>query len=99
MRTLQLQFPDTALPTLETVLKESKEVRVFRRVAWRSSMKFKQGVLLRRALSQKGRDTVGFLTLGDLFSDNVCLSETQRGHYSGSYFATLMCMYYGGGAV
>ena len=53
MRTLQLQFPDTALPTLETVLKESKEVRVFRRVAWRSSMKFKQGVLLRRALSQK----------------------------------------------
>ena len=31
MRTLQLQFPDTALPTLETVLKETKEVRVFRR--------------------------------------------------------------------
>jgi len=31
MRTLKLQFPDTALPTLETVLKETKEVRVFRR--------------------------------------------------------------------
>jgi putative transposase len=31
MRTLQLQFPATALPTLETVLKETKEVRVFRR--------------------------------------------------------------------
>ena len=31
MRTLQLQCPETALPTLETVLKETKEVRVFRR--------------------------------------------------------------------
>src|SRR6266850_1191550 len=31
MRTLQLQFPDTALPTLETVLKQTKKVRVFRR--------------------------------------------------------------------
>src|SRR3989454_1575167 len=31
MRTLTLHFPDTALPTLETVLKETKEVRVFRR--------------------------------------------------------------------
>jgi transposase len=31
MRTLKLQFPATALPTLETVLKETKEVRVFRR--------------------------------------------------------------------
>src|SRR5436309_6814090 len=31
MRTLQLQFPDTALPTLETVLKQTKEARVFRR--------------------------------------------------------------------
>ena len=31
MRILTLQFPDTALPTLETVLKETKEVRVFRR--------------------------------------------------------------------
>jgi transposase len=31
MRTLKLQFPGTALPTLETVLKETKEVRVFRR--------------------------------------------------------------------
>jgi transposase len=31
MRTLKLQFPETALPTLETVLKETKEVRVFRR--------------------------------------------------------------------
>jgi transposase len=31
MRTLKLHFPDTALPTLETVLKETKEVRVFRR--------------------------------------------------------------------
>jgi transposase len=31
MRTLTLHFADTALPTLETVLKEAKEVRVFRR--------------------------------------------------------------------
>src|SRR2546427_9175937 len=31
MRTLQLQFPDTALPTLETVLKQTKEAGVFRR--------------------------------------------------------------------
>jgi len=31
MRTLQLQFPDTALPTLETVLKQTTEARVFRR--------------------------------------------------------------------
>src|SRR5437870_4042903 len=31
MRTLTLHFSDTALPTLETVLKETKEVRVFRR--------------------------------------------------------------------
>src|SRR5437867_507453 len=31
MRTLQLQFPDTALPTLETVLKQPKQARVFRR--------------------------------------------------------------------
>jgi len=31
MRTLTLHFADTALPTLETVLKETKEVRVFRR--------------------------------------------------------------------
>jgi transposase len=31
MRTLQRQFPDTALPTFETVLKETKAVRVFHR--------------------------------------------------------------------
>jgi transposase len=31
MRTLQLHFADDALPTLETVLKQTKEVRVFRR--------------------------------------------------------------------
>jgi len=31
MRTLTLHFADTALPTLEAVLKETKEVRVFRR--------------------------------------------------------------------
>src|SRR6266702_435705 len=31
MRTLKLQFPDTALPTLETMLKQTKEARVFRR--------------------------------------------------------------------
>ena len=31
MRTLTLHFPNTALPTLETMLKETKEVRVFRR--------------------------------------------------------------------
>jgi transposase len=31
MRTLTLHFADTALPTLETVLKETKEGRVFRR--------------------------------------------------------------------
>ena len=31
MRTLTLHFADTALPMLETVLKETKEVRVFRR--------------------------------------------------------------------
>jgi transposase len=31
MRTLQLHFPDEALPTLDTVLKQTKEARVFRR--------------------------------------------------------------------
>ncbi len=31
MRTLQLHFPDNALPTLETVVKQTKDVRVFRR--------------------------------------------------------------------
>ena len=31
MRTLQLHFPEDALPTLETVLKQTKEARVFRR--------------------------------------------------------------------
>jgi len=31
MRTLKLHFPDTALPTLDTFLKQTKEVRVFRR--------------------------------------------------------------------
>src|SRR6266852_8932567 len=31
MRTLQLQLPDTALPTLDTFLKQTKEARVFRR--------------------------------------------------------------------
>jgi transposase len=31
MRTLTLHFPDDALPTLETFLKQTKEVRVFRR--------------------------------------------------------------------
>src|SRR5438309_814951 len=31
MRTLQLHFPDDALPTLDTVLKQTKEARVFRR--------------------------------------------------------------------
>jgi transposase len=31
MRTLQLHFPDNALPTLDTVLKQTKEARVFRR--------------------------------------------------------------------
>ena len=30
-RTLQLHFPDEALPTLETFLKQTKEARVFRR--------------------------------------------------------------------
>src|SRR6266576_3909715 len=31
MRTLQLHFHDDALPTLDTVLKQTKEARVFRR--------------------------------------------------------------------
>jgi transposase len=32
MRTLKLHFPDDALPTLDTFLKQTKEARVFRRV-------------------------------------------------------------------
>jgi transposase len=31
MRTLQLHFPDDALPTLDTFLKKTKEARLFRR--------------------------------------------------------------------
>jgi len=31
MRPLKLHFPDEALPTLETYLKQTKEARVFRR--------------------------------------------------------------------
>jgi transposase len=31
MRTLKLHFPDDALPTLDTCLKQTKEARVFRR--------------------------------------------------------------------
>ena len=31
MRTLKLRFPDDALPTLDTFLKQTKEARVFRR--------------------------------------------------------------------
>ena len=31
MRTLKLHFPDQALPTLETFLKQTKEARIFRR--------------------------------------------------------------------
>jgi len=31
MRTLKLRFPDDALPTLETFVKQTKEARVFRR--------------------------------------------------------------------
>ena len=31
MRTLKLPFPDQALPTLETFLKQTKEARLFRR--------------------------------------------------------------------
>src|SRR5262245_66396962 len=31
MRTLRLHFPDDALPTLDTVLKQTKEARTFRR--------------------------------------------------------------------
>src|ERR671938_945770 len=31
MRTLKLHFPDDALPTLETFIKQTKEARVFRR--------------------------------------------------------------------
>lgn len=31
MRTLKLRFPETALPTLDTVLRQTTEVRVFRR--------------------------------------------------------------------
>jgi transposase len=31
MRTLKLQFPDDALPTLDTCLKQTKEARIFRR--------------------------------------------------------------------
>jgi transposase len=31
MRTLKLHFPDQALPTLDTLLKQTKEARIFRR--------------------------------------------------------------------
>src|SRR4030095_7766141 len=31
MRTLKLHFPDQALPTLDTFLKQTKEARIFRR--------------------------------------------------------------------
>jgi len=31
MRTLTLHFPDQALPTLDTFLKQTKEARIFRR--------------------------------------------------------------------
>jgi hypothetical protein len=31
MRTLKLQFPDDALPTLEVFVRQTKEARVFRR--------------------------------------------------------------------
>jgi hypothetical protein len=31
MRTLKLHFPDDALPTLDTFVKQTKEARVFRR--------------------------------------------------------------------
>jgi transposase len=31
MRTLKLQFPDDALPTLDTFVKQTKEARIFRR--------------------------------------------------------------------
>jgi transposase len=31
MRTLKLHFPDAALPTLDTYLKQTKEARIFRR--------------------------------------------------------------------
>jgi len=31
MRTLKLHFPNPALPTLETFLKQTKEARIFRR--------------------------------------------------------------------
>src|SRR4030095_14731883 len=31
MRTLKLHFPDNALPTLDTFIKQTKEARVFRR--------------------------------------------------------------------
>src|SRR2546428_10336810 len=31
MRTLKLRFPDDALPTLDTFVKQTKEARVFRR--------------------------------------------------------------------
>jgi transposase len=31
MRTLKLHFPDDALPTLDSVLKQTREARIFRR--------------------------------------------------------------------
>jgi hypothetical protein len=31
MRTLKLHFPDDALPTLDTFVKQTREARVFRR--------------------------------------------------------------------
>ena len=34
MRTLKLHFPDDALPTLDTFLKQTKEARVFRHAAY-----------------------------------------------------------------
>ena len=47
------------------------------RMAWLSSMKFKRVIFLRRTLSQKreGYSGLSDTALGDLFSDNVCLSE------------------------
>jgi hypothetical protein len=57
------------------------------RIAWRSSMKFKQVVLLRRALSQKreGYSWLSDTALGDLFSDNVCLSEMGESPFDGRF--------------
>jgi hypothetical protein len=52
MRTLKLHFPDDALPTLNTFLKQTKEARVFRRAqAVRNAVKGRRLQAVSDALS------------------------------------------------